>query len=253
MKELNEKVAIVTGAGQGIGKGIALCLAKRGVRVICVGRRLEPIENTVREIKNLGSDGLAVSCDIANREEVKNVVDETVKRFGTVDVVVNNAQALPKSASVEETRYEDMLFAWKGGTIGSLNFMQECFPYMKEQGEGRIINMASATGMFGYAGNLAYASNKEAIRGLTKIAAKEWAKYGIIVNCVLPGAESPAAKEWAKKFPEEYKEAIEAQPMKRLGDPEDDIGRIVAFLAGPDSKFISGQSLIADGAFSIMP
>lgn len=253
MKELNEKIAIVTGSGQGIGKGIAICLAKRGVKVVCVGRRLEPLENTVREIKDLGSDSIAVSCDIANREEVKNVVDKTVEKFGTVDVVVNNAQALPGQALVEDTTYEDMLFAWKGGTIGSLNFMQECFPYMKEQGEGRIINMASATGMFGYAGNLAYASNKEAIRGLTKIAAKEWAKYGIIVNCVLPGAESPAAKEWAKKFPKEYAEAIEAQPMKRLGDPEDDIGRIVAFLSGPDCKFISGQSLIADGAFSIMP
>jgi NAD(P)-dependent dehydrogenase (short-subunit alcohol dehydrogenase family) len=253
LKELNEKVVIVTGAGQGIGKGIALCLAKRGVKIVCVGRRLEPIVETAEEIKSLGSEAIAISCDVAEREQVKEVVRKTVERFGTVDVVINNAQPIPSPATVEDTTYENMLFAWKGGTIGSLNFMQECFPYMKEQGEGRVINFASATGMFGYAGQLAYASNKEAVRGLTKIASKEWGKYNITVNCVLPGAESPAAEEWAKKYPEKYAEAIEAQPMKRLGDPEDDIGRVVAFLAGPDSKYLSGQSILVDGGFSIMP
>ena len=107
--------------------------------------------------------------------------------------------------------------------------------------------------MFGFAGQLAYASNKEAIRGMTKIAAKEWGKYGITVNVVLPGAESPAAKEWAKKFPDLYEAQLEQQPMHRLGDPENDIGAAVAFLAGPDSAFYSGQSMIVDGANSIMP
>ena len=109
-------------------------------------------------------------------------VKKTVETFGSVDILINNAQSLPPSAPVEDTLYESMYLAWSTGTIGSLNFMQACFPYMKEQGEGRIINFASATGMFGYAGQLAYASNKESIRGLTKIAAKEWAKYGITVN-----------------------------------------------------------------------
>ena len=138
-------------------------------------------------------------------------------------------------------------------SVGSLNFMQACFPYMKEQGEGRIINFASATGMFGYAGQLAYASNKESIRGLTKIAAKEWAKYGITVNVCLPGAESPAAKAWKEKFPDLYEKQMEQLPMHRLGDPETDIGAALTFLAGPDSKFYSGQSFILDGANSIMP
>lgn len=253
IKELNEKTAIVTGAGQGIGKGIALCLAKRGVNIVCVGRRLDPITNTANEIKDLGGNAIAISTDVAIREQVDEVVGKTVEKYGTVDVIINNAQPIPNPASVEDTTYEDMHFAWKGGTIGSLNFMQAAFPYMKEQGEGRVINFASATGMFGYAGQLAYASNKEAVRGLTKIAAKEWGKYNITVNCVLPGAESPAAKEWAKKFPEKYAEVLEAQPSKRLGDPEDDIGRAVAFLAGPDSKYISGQSIIVDGGYSIMP
>lgn len=191
MKELNEKVAIITGAGQGIGKGIALHLGKRGVKVVCVGRRLDPIVQTVKEVEEAGGQGFAITCDVGNREDVKKVVKATVEKYGTVDVVVNNAQSLPGSAKVEDTTYEQMLTAWQSGTIGSLNMMQECFPYMKDQNEGRIINFASATGMFGYAGQLAYGCNKESIRGLTKIAAKEWAQYNIIVNCVLPGAESP--------------------------------------------------------------
>ena len=250
MKQLNEKVAIVTGAGQGIGKGIALCLAKRGVKIVATGRRLEPIEQTIAEIKELGGDGFAMSCDSADRAKVEEVVKATVDTYGTVDVVVNNAQAIVPSAPVEETTYENMLKAWESGVIGSLNYMQAAFPYMKEQHEGRIINFASATGMFGIAGQLAYGSNKEALRGLTKIAAKEWGQYGI---CVLPGAESPAAKAWAAKFPEEYAKQVNLNPMKRFGDPENDIAPVIAFLAGPDSCYYSGQSVIVDGANSIMP
>lgn len=253
MKELNEKAAIVTGGGQGIGRGIALCLAKRGVKVVVIGRRLDPVLAVAEEIKALGGQALGLSCDTSDRERVNEVVSKTVETFGSIDILVNNAQSLPKSAPVEETTYESMFLAWSTGTIGSLNFMQACFPYMKEQGEGRIINTASATGMFGYPGQLAYASNKESIRGMTKIAAKEWAQYGITVNCILPGAESPAAKEWAKKFPDLYAKQMEQQPMHRLGDPENDIAPVICFLSSPDCRFFSGQCLLVDGANSIMP
>ena len=167
MKQLKEKVAIVTGAGQGIGKGIALCLAKRGVKVIATGRRAEPIEQTIAEIKELGGEGFAMTCDSADRARVEEVVKAAAEKYGTVDVVVNNAQAIVPSAPVEETSYDNMLKAWQSGVIGSLNYMQAAFPYMKEQHEGRIINFASATGMFGIAGQLAYGSNKEALRGMT--------------------------------------------------------------------------------------
>ena len=253
MKQLNEKVAIVTGAGQGIGKGIALCLGNRGVMVIATGRRLEPIQQTIKEIKEDGGEGMAMACDSGDRARVEEVVKAAVDTYGSIDVVVNNAQAIVPSAPVEETTYENMLKAWQGGVIGSLNYMQAAFPYMKEQHEGRIINFASATGMFGIAGQLAYGSNKEAVRGMTKIAAKEWGQYGICVNVVLPGAESPAAKAWAEKFPEEYAKQVNLNPMKRFGNPENDIAPVVAFLAGPDSCYFSGQSVVVDGANSIMP
>ena len=184
---------------------------------------------------------------------MEEVVKTAADTFGTVDIVVNNAQAIVPSAPVEETSYDNMFKAWQSGVIGSLNYMQSVFPYMKEQHEGRIINFASATGMFGIAGQLAYGSNKEAIRGMTKIAAKEWGQYGICVNVVLPGAESPAAKAWAEKFPEEYAKQVNLNPMKRFGSPENDIAPVIAFLAGPDSCYFSGQSVVVDGANSIMP
>ena len=194
-----------------------------------------------------------MTCDSADCARVEEVVKAAVDTFGSIDVIVNNGQAIVPSAPVEDTTYENMLAAWQSSTIGSLNYMQATLPYRKEQHEGRIINLASATGMFGIAGQLAYASNKEALRGLTKIAAKEWGQYGICVNVVLPGAESPAAKAWAEKFPEEYQKQVMLNPMYRFGDPEDDIAPVVAFLAGPDSCYFSGQSVIVDGANSIMP
>ena len=131
MKQLKEKVAIVTGAGQGIGKGIALCLAKRGVKVIATGRRAEPIEQTIAEIRELGGEGFAMTCDSADRARVEEVVKAAAEKYGTVDVVVNNAQAIVPSAPVEETSYDNMLKAWQSGVIGSLNYMQAAFPYMK--------------------------------------------------------------------------------------------------------------------------
>ena len=154
MKKLCEKTAIVTGAGQGIGKGIALCLAKRGVKIIATGRRVEPIEQTIAEIKALGGEGFAMSCDSADRARVEEVVKAAVDTYGSIDVIVNNGQAIVPSAPVEETTYESMLKAWESGVIRSLNYMQAAFPYMKEQHEGRIINFASATGMFGISGQL---------------------------------------------------------------------------------------------------
>lgn len=171
-----------------------------------------------------------MSCDSADRARVEEVVKTTVETFGAIDVIVNNGQTIVPSAPVEETTHENMVKAWESGVIGSLNYMQAAFPYMKEQHEGRIINFASATGMFGIAG-----------------------QYGICVNIVLPGAESPAAKAWAEKFPEEYAKQVNLNPMKRFADPENDIAPVVAFLAGPDSCYFSGQSVIVDGANSIMP
>ncbi len=253
MKQLNEKVAIVTGSGRGIGRGIALCLARHGVAVVCTDIRIEPVQETVAEIEALGGRGAAMVCDSADREAVQNVVEQAVALFGSIDIVVNNAQAVGPSAPVEETTFDSMYKSWSSGCIGSLNYMQAAFPYMKAQQEGRIINFASATGMFGYAGQLAYASNKEAIRGLTKIAAKEWGQYGICVNSLLPGAETPAAKEWAKIFPEKYAEGLQSQPMRRMGDVDQDVAPVVAFLAGPDSCYFSGQSVMVDGALSIAP
>ena len=225
--------------------------------------------NLIKEVKKLFTsrkfrnenqkfvlEGVRLCFDVTESDCVPCTLlltEAAAEKYGTVDVVVNNAQAIVPSAPVEDTTYENMLKAWQSGVIGALNYMQAAFPYMKAQHEGRIINFASATGMFGIAGQLAYGSNKEAIRGMTKIAAKEWGQYGICVNVVLPGAESPAAKAWAQKFPEEYAKQVNLNPMKRFGDPENDIAPVVAFLAGPDSCYYSGQSVIVDGANSIMP
>ena len=126
--KLQGKVAIVTGSTKGIGKGIALVLARRGVKVVCTGRRLEPIEETVAQIKAEGGEGFAMTCDSADRARVEEVVAKAVELYGSIDVIVNNGQAIVPSASVENTTYENMLAAWQSGTVGSLNYMQAAFP-----------------------------------------------------------------------------------------------------------------------------
>ena len=152
-----------------------------------------------------------MTCDSADRERVFEVVEKAVETYGSIDVIVNNGQAIVPSQPVEDTEYDNMLKAWQSGVIGSLNYMQAAFPYMKEQHEGRIINFASATGMFGIAGQLAYGSNKEALRGLTKIAAKEWGQYGICVNIVLPGV--------GREVPGGVRQAGQPQPDEALRRP----------------------------------
>ena len=232
MKQLNEKVAVVTGAGQGIGKGIALCLAKRGVKVIATGRH--PLRATIAEIRQLGGEGFAMTCDSADRERVFEVVAKAVETYGSIDVIVNNGQVhrpLPARRGHRIRQHAQGL----GVRRDELEpYTQAAFPHMKEQHEGRIINFASATGMFGIAGQLADGSNKgrrsdqDRRQGVGPV-------LGTTVNVVLPGAESPAAKAWAEKFPEEYAKQVNLNPMKRFGDPEMDIALVIAFLAGPDS------------------
>lgn len=150
MEQRNEKVAVVTGAGQGIGKGIALVLAGRGVKAVCTGRRLGPIE-AAAGLRAEGGEGFAMTCDPADRERVNEVVKKMVELYGSIDVAVNNGQAIRASANVEDNTYENMLLARQSGAIGPLDHMRAAFPHMKEQHEGRIINFASAAGMFGIA------------------------------------------------------------------------------------------------------
>jgi NAD(P)-dependent dehydrogenase (short-subunit alcohol dehydrogenase family) len=246
MGKLDGKIAIVTGAGQGIGRGVALALAKEGASVILADIQEAACQRTADDIKAIGARALPVTCDVSRRDQVKAVVAVAVKEFGTVNILVNVAQAMRKDVLLQDTTDEDMALALGSGLMGTFYFMQESFPYLKQHG-GKIINFGSAAGLEGHRGWAAYAAAKEGIRALTRVACHEWARYKINVNAVCPLASSPNIEEWSKTNPEMLKHLLAAVPLRRFGDCENDIGRAVVFLSCSDSDYITGQTLMVDG------
>ena len=251
MGKLDGKVAIVTGAGQGIGRGVALALVKEGAAVVLAEMIAENGIRTAKEIKALGGRALPVACDVSRRDQVKAVVAAAVKEFGTVHILVNVAQGYRGDVLLQDTTDDDMALALGSGLMGTFYFMQECFPYMKEHG-GKVINFGSAAGLEGHSGWTGYAASKEGIRALTRVACHEWGQYKINVNAICPLASSPRFLEWGQAHPGMLDLIAGMAPLRRLGDCEKDIGRAVVFLASPDSDYITGQTLMVDGGQAML-
>lgn len=251
MSKLSGKVAIVTGAGQGVGRGIALALAKENAVVVIAELNPASAVATADEIEALGGTAKAVQCDVRHRSDVKRVVEAAVQEFGTVDILVNNAVAVTINVPFEEMTDDDMALAWESGALGTLYFMQACFPYMKERG-GKIINISSAAGLEAIPGMASYAAAKEGMRAFTRVAAREWGRFKINVNIVCPFANSPGGQKWSEDHPEQFKAVLARVPLGRMGDCEQDIGRTVVYLAGPDSDFLTGNTIMVDGGMCVV-
>ena len=173
MGKLTGKVALVTGAGRGIGRGIALELAREGASIVVAELDPETGGRTAREIEALGMRAIAVVVDVARRDQVDRAVAVAAEAFGTIDILVNNAQIQRQQIEFEQTSIDDMEVVLGSGLMGTFHFMQACFPHLRRRG-GKIVNIASAAGLVGYAGWASYAAAKEGIRALTKVAAHEW-------------------------------------------------------------------------------
>jgi len=244
--ELDGKVALVTGAGQGIGVGISLALAKAGASVGLVGRTRSKLEDTAAMIAEIGGTCHVCPGDVTSRDSVNAFVAEIQQVLGPIWLLVNNAVSA-KNQSVENIEDDNLDLALRSGVYGSLYTMQACFPTMKERG-GRIVNFGSGGGTMGIEYNSAYNIAKEGIRALTKTAATGWGKYDITVNTVCPIASTPLYDEWWDNIsPEEQKAHMDAIPMRRMGDPEKDIGALIVFLGGPGGGYITSRTLHIDG------
>ncbi|MFC1999707.1 SDR family NAD(P)-dependent oxidoreductase [Chloroflexota bacterium] len=251
MGKLDGKAAIVSGAGQGVGRGIALALAKEGAAVVIAELDPDTCRRTADEIRTLGGRSLMATTDVRRHEEVNAAVAAAVEEFGTVDILVNNAQAMRTPVPLENVTDRDMAMELESGLMAALYFMQACFPYFKEHG-GKIINLASGAGLSGYPGLTAYAVAKEGIRALTRVAAHEWGQYKINVNVVCPLANTPKFQAWGESEPVQRDAMIATIPLGRMGDCEIDIGRAVVFLASPDADYITGLTMMVDGGQMIL-
>ncbi|OBK66274.1 short-chain dehydrogenase [Mycobacterium colombiense] len=246
---LDGQVAIVTGAGQGLGRAIAEVLCDAGASVALLGRTETKVVDAAAELRDRGAKAIALRCNVSERGDVDVAVAASVDAFGRLDILINNAQGGPlgsKLASADVSEEVIMEF-FRTGPLGSLNMMQACFPSLCDAGGGAIVNFGSGIGVRGESGKAGYAMAKEAIRGLTKVTAIEWGKYGIRVNEICPAAWSPAAEEYRKNFPETWERLRRATPLRRMGDPYDDIGRAVLALVSDDMRYLTGASLMLDG------
>ena len=246
MKRLGGKVAIITGAGQGVGRGMAFALAKEGASVVLAGRTESKVQQVAREIGALGLSALAIKCDVGIRADVDRMVAQTVDKFGTVDILFNNAFIGNDPIPVEAITDEYLQAALQTNVFGTLYCMQACFPYLKKKG-GRIINFATGAGIEGWAYLMSYAATKEAIRAMTRSTAREWGQYKITVNVVAPMANSPAMDIFEKNHPEQFAAMMAATPLGYVGDCENDIGPVAVFLASDESRYLTGHTFTPDG------
>ncbi len=245
MHSVDGRVIVVTGSGRGVGLGIAKHLGAGGARIVVAEWKPDLLDAAVSELTERGVDVLGVRTNIMERAEIDAMVGATLDRFGRVDGIVNNAQTFRPLADMATVSAEDVDVFYTSGVKGSLWAMQAVYPHMAAQGWGRIVNFASSMGITGGRGFGAYNASKEAVRALTRTAAREWAPDGIVVNCIAPAAADHHGD--AAKQSEGYRVFVENCPMGRQGDPETDIGPLAWFLCSDACRYLTGHTFMADG------
>ncbi|MBW3017391.1 SDR family oxidoreductase [Candidatus Woesearchaeota archaeon] len=238
-------VAIVTGARQGIGKGIALALAKEGCNVVVSDLVVDDCQKVVDEIKQLGADALAVKCDVSNKSEVDAMVKSAIEKFGKIDVLVNNAGIFPFKPFMDMAEQD-----WDKVLSVNLKSVYLCSQAAAKEMKngGRIVNISSIASLIGFPQLAHYCASKGGINGLTRALSLELAPK-IRVNAVAPGAiDTPGASAGAN--PQVLEQTVAATPLKRMGRPED-IANAVVFLASEKSDFVTGAVLVVDGGMTV--
>lgn len=256
MKRLQDRVAIITGAGAGIGKGIARRFAAEGASLVLAEYDAEAGARAAEEARSdFGAAAEFVHADVSRRSDVEAMVQTAIDRFGKVDILVNNAWARrPGSAAVARLERQldaDLEHAWRIGAMAALWAMQAVFPSMRARRWGRIVNLCSLNGVNAHPFTADYNMAKEALRTLTRTAAREWAQYQICCNVICPAAATEAYRKFAETQPENAAALLKLNPMGRMGDPEMDIGSVALFLASEDCRYLTGNTLFVDGGSHI--
>ena len=249
--KLEGQVAIVTGAGQGIGRAIALTLAKEGAAVIVNDINLESAKKVSDEIKSLGGQAQAIKADVSKGEEVNTLIQKTLDGFKKIDILVNNAgwSNLIPAIELTETQWDTIVdINLKGQFLCSQAVAKQMF----KQKRGKIVNIAALSGRVAMPGLVAYGASKAGILQLTRVLAIEWAEYNINVNAVSPGITlTPLVKDAFKEKQDILKSYLERIPLKRAAKPED-IANAVLFLASSEADDITGQEITIDGGTSAL-
>lgn len=266
MSFLKDKVALITGAGRvvlsngqsgSIGYGIATAYAKEGANLVITGRNEAKLTAAKEELeKQYGIRVLPVVADINahadNAAVVQKVVDQAIQEFGQLDVLINNAQASASGVTLADHTTDQFDLAIYSGLYAAFYYMRACYPHLKKS-QGSVINFASGAGLFGNYGQCAYAAAKEGIRGMSRVAATEWAKDNVNVNIVCPLAWTAKLEQFKEAFPDAFKANVHVPPMGHFGDAEKEIGRVCVQLASPDFKYMTGETITLEGGLGQRP
>ena len=266
MNYFKNKTVLITGGGRSvladgsagsIGYGIATAFAKEGANLVITGRNVKKLEEAKEELERLyGIRVLPVQADISAGENnaaiAKAVAEKAVEAFGSIDVLINNAQASASGVTLADHTTEQFDLAVYSGLYAAFHYMQACYPYLK-QAKGSVINFASGAGLFGNFGQCAYAAAKEGIRGLSRVAATEWAKDGINVNVICPLAWTAQLEQFQKAYPDAFQKNVHTPPAGYFGEPEADIGRVCVQISHPDFKYMTGETLTLEGGLGLRP
>jgi len=244
------KVAIITGAGSGLGQATAVRLAEEGVTIVAVDINEQGGNETVEMAKKLGVDAIFIKADVSNPEDVKNYVDKTVEQFGTINYFFNNAGISGSGAYFLNSTIEEINQIVGINLLGALYGVRYVAEIMLKNGGGSIVNTASSAGVIGQDSVVTYSSTKHGIVGLTKSMVAEYAKDGLRVNAIAPGpTETPMVKAFYEANPEMKANATNGIPQKRLGTPEE-VAELVTFLLTSKAQYINGEVISIDGGFT---
>lgn len=266
MSYFKGKTVLITGGGKAtlqdgsagsIGYGIATAYAKEGANLVITGRNMKKLEEAKEELERLyGIRVLPIQADISagsdNAAIAAQVVRRAAEEFGSIDVLINNAQASASGVTLADHTTAQFDLALYSGLYAAFHYMQAAYPYLKEA-KGSVINFASGAGFFGNFGQSAYAAAKEGIRGLSRVAATEWARDGINVNVIAPLAWTAQLEKFQQAYPDAFEKNVHTPPAGYFGRPEEDIGRVCVQIAHPDFKYMTGETLTLEGGLGLRP
>lgn len=245
--DLAGRIALITGAGQGIGQGIALAMAAQRIDLLLVGRSIAKLERTAELARSRGVRAISLACNVKVADELSQAVERAISELGGIDILVNNAQEVPLGR-LKDVCDEAFLAGFESGPLASFRLMKLVHPIMAARGGGTIFNFASSAGIrWDMAGYGCYGAIKQATRALTRAAASEWGKDNIRVLTIAPHAETPALKFWIESNPQEAEKFFRSIPLGRIGQPEEDIGRAIVALCRTDLAYLTGATIPLDG------
>jgi NAD(P)-dependent dehydrogenase (short-subunit alcohol dehydrogenase family) len=245
-RSLDGQSVIVTGAAKGIGRGVSQALLERGAAVLLVDRE-ESVIDLVDQFVAAGFTAEHCVADLRDTDSPQRIVTTAQEKLGAVTALINNAIACNEPKPFTDITQEDFKLVYDVGPRATVFLMQAVYPILRAAGGGSIINFGSGSGTVGEPMFGAYAGAKEAIRGMSWVAALEWGKDNIRINVVCPFANSDGVQFWAEHFTKDYERAVRHIPLRRVGDTHDDIGAVISFLISPEASYLTAQTIHIDG------